>query len=108
MNRMPENFTGPILPVVKDKTFENERVLLDGFTYEGCTFLRCRLVYSGGSVHTPGSKFSPGCTVELWDAAARTASLLQGLCDSIPEIRLQMFPNWQSWNRDNSGSSTVH
>lgn len=105
---MPENFADHLLKVVEDKTFENERIVLDGYTYARCTFLRCRLVFSGGLFSMPGSKYSPGCTVELLDAAARTANLLQGLCDTSPGIRSQIFPNWQSWNRDNPGSPTVH
>jgi hypothetical protein len=105
---MPENFPEHLLKVVEDRRFENERVVLDGHTYARCTFFRCRLVYSGGLFSAPGSMFSPNCTVELLEAAARTASLLQGLCEASPGIRLQIFPNWQSWKRDNPRSPTVH
>lgn len=34
---------------VRGKTFRNERVLLDGFDYEGCTFENVTLVYNGGA-----------------------------------------------------------
>ena len=33
----------------RDRTFENESILLDGNTFSGCTFRNCRLVFKGMS-----------------------------------------------------------
>lgn len=33
--------------VVTNKTFTQDRITLDGFTYKDCTFDRCLLIYSG-------------------------------------------------------------
>src|ERR1700688_1330075 len=108
---MPENLPSlpaPLLRVVEGKTFENEPVVLDGYTYSRCVFLRCRIVYSGHPFHLHECKFLNGCLFEFRDAANSTLGLIQQLCNSQPEFRLQMFPDWQSWNRDNPGSRTVH
>jgi hypothetical protein len=104
---MPENFPEHLLKVVEGKTFEKQTIVLDGYTYSRCVFLRCQIVYSGGIFHTHECKFSPGCTMELLDAAGRTGSLIQGLCDTIPSLRSQLFPNWQSWRPENPGTSTI-
>ena len=108
---MPENLPPlppPLLRVVEGKTFENETVVLDGYTYSKCVFLRCRIVYSGHLHHLHECKFLTGCSFEFRDAAYSTLGLIQKLCNSHPEFRSQFFPDWQSWKRDNPGSPTVH
>lgn len=38
--------------MAKTKTFQNERIVLDGATYDGCTFERCELVFLGAAATT--------------------------------------------------------
>ena len=76
------------MATVKDSAFENVAVRLDGTEYQGCSFRRCTLVYSGGLL--PG--FSD-CTFEAcgWhfeEAAGRTVMFIRAFAQAMgPEGR---------------------
>ena len=87
-----------------DKKFQNVTEIIDGNSYERCTFLGCNIIYRGGGI----PKFS-ACTLESckWtfeDAARRTIALLKGINsgmgaggkqlveETIQEIRAPFFP----------------
>lgn len=59
---------------IRDRTFRNEDVELDGNEYTNCSFSRCRMIFRGTAV--PGFH-SCGFDELLWkfeDAAARAAA----------------------------------
>lgn len=97
---MPDDSAERPLNVVEGKTFEKERIVLDGYRYSRCAFLNCEIAYSGGWYSLDGCKMS-GCRLVFSHAAHRTLQLLQGLCNN-PESRSQLFPAWISWRRDDS------
>jgi hypothetical protein len=90
-----------LLRVVENRTFRQEKVVVDGHSFSKCIFFQCHLVYSGGAFHQHDCQLSPGCHWEFLDAAHRTLNMIRSLCDTIPSIRSELFPNWQSWVRDN-------
>lgn len=75
--------------------YTQETVLLDGETFDGCEFKRCRMVYAGGEVPVfEGCRFedcdwrfegAAGRTLEhlkvVWGAGAK--ALVQGLIKEI-------------------------
>jgi len=70
-------------PEFRDKTFEDETVHLDGNAYIGCTFVECRLIFSGlGRVRFVVCRFD-GCRGEMEGAAQETLGFLAKLC-AIP------------------------
>jgi len=96
-----------LLAVVENQTFQQEKVVLDGRLFSKCMFRQCTLVYSGGDYKTHECIVSPGCQWEFLGAANRTMNTIRTLCDTIPSLRSQFFPNWQSWRPENPGTSTV-
>jgi len=98
--------TETILSVVENKRFEREKVILDGHLFSKCVFVKCTLVYSGGEYNTHECAMSPGCQFEFLDAANRTLNTIRMLCDTIPSLRSELFPNWRSWNLD-QGRETI-
>lgn len=95
---MPDDSAEHPLHLIEGRTFEKERIVLDGYGYSRCVFSDCVIAYSGGWFSLDQCTQS-GCHVELKDAAHRTLQLLQGLCNN-PESRSQLFPAWTSWGRD--------
>lgn len=64
---------------VRDRTFRNETVEIDGKRFTNCSFDGCVLKYSGGDV-----EFGPRCSVEdsrprFADEARKTVLLLHAL-----------------------------
>lgn len=49
--------TRKVRTTVSGRTFRNEKVLLDGYRYEGCTFINCTLIYNGGAGELRNNKF---------------------------------------------------
>jgi len=60
----------------RDKTFENQEILLDGNVFTGCTFRNCRIVVRGEAGAIVGA-----CTFEnaKWVLKGPAASTLQFL-----------------------------
>jgi hypothetical protein len=90
-----------LLKVVENKIFRQQKVTLDGYMFSKCVFVQCEIVYSGGYYETHECELSPGCRWAFEDAANRTLEMIRTLCDTNSELRSQLFPNWQSWVRDN-------
>ena len=67
---------------VRDRTFNDQRIQLDGQLFTSCTFVRCILVYAGGD----GGGIS-GCTInncvwKLEGAAANTVGFMAAMYHS--------------------------
>ena len=52
--------------------FDKQDIILDGQEYEGCTFVDCRLLFSGGEPPMLSNNTYVRCTWELTGAALRT------------------------------------
>jgi hypothetical protein len=48
---------GAQMKVIKDQTFENESVPLDGYIYDHCTFVNACLLYDGGPYQLQSATF---------------------------------------------------
>lgn len=73
--------------IVRNQTFGNTAVPLDGITYDACSFVECRLVYSGtGQVGLTNCSFR-GCSFGFEGAAANTVAFLNALA-SDPGLRM--------------------
>jgi hypothetical protein len=84
-------------------TYENETVTLDNNAFEGCTFVGCRLVYSGvGTVGLSGCHLQD-CTFHFEGAAGNAVAFLNalagdpGLRSALPHI----IPNLERRGRVN-------
>lgn len=63
----------------KNRTFEDQRMVLDGHEYDGCTFQRCELVYAGGKLPSLTNNNFDQCRWTFDGAAARTLAFLSGM-----------------------------
>ena len=63
----------------KSCTFRNAVVHVDGHSYHGCRFERCRLVYSGGDLPSMVDCEFLRCRWTLDGAAARTLRLMKAM-----------------------------
>ena len=68
-----------MLSEVKDQTFRNATVDVDGNRFVNCQFFNCVLRYKGGQYGWQGTVFHPDCVWRLDDCALRTARLLSDL-----------------------------
>ena len=67
------------------KTFQDERIILDGHTYDGCTFERCELVFFGAAVTTLTNNHMIDCTWRFEGNAALTLAFLRALAEGGAE-----------------------
>jgi hypothetical protein len=63
----------------QQREFVDETVMLDGNSYENCSFTRCRFVYAGGALPTITAPSMRDCEWELTETAGRVLILLRGL-----------------------------
>lgn len=63
----------------RDKTITGERVMLDGNTFTGCTFEKCRLVFKAMDVCTLGACRFIDCGWEFEGPAATALKFLTAL-----------------------------
>lgn len=64
----------------RDRTFEDERIYVEGQTFTGCTFRRCRFVFTGVALtHHMTANTIEGFSVEFEGPALNTVGFLQGL-----------------------------
>ncbi len=68
MPAQPSDFMA--LVEAKERKFSNETVVIDGTSYQNCSFDRCKIIYRGGPTRLVSCYISPGCAIELQDAAA--------------------------------------
>ena len=64
------------LPVIKDRTYSNTTVFMDGTRYENCRFIKCRLLYSGGPGEASLCYFAPDTQ---WAFSASAAAVVETL-----------------------------
>jgi predicted RNA methylase len=65
------------LRVVKDRSFVNQTLHLDGVSYENCHFIGCTLVYSGGEADVSSCYVHAGTVWKLQGPAAMTVRVLE-------------------------------
>lgn len=66
-------------PTVRDVTFRNEDVTVDGKRFEGCSFNNSSLVYSGGGLPSFANCEFNNVTLQFSGAASNTLRYLNGL-----------------------------
>lgn len=70
------------MAVQKNKSIENQTIILDGSEFDHCELRDCTLVFKGQEqVKLEHCRIS-GCTWEFEDAALRTVMMLKGLWQS--------------------------
>jgi hypothetical protein len=62
-----------------EETFRDLRVALDGNEYRGCKFIKCVLVYSGGTPPVLVDNLMTHCRWEFEGAAIRTVSFMAAI-----------------------------
>ena len=63
----------------KDETFTDDKILLDGNEYVGCTFKACELQYGGGQPPFMNNNDIGDSQFSFVDAAANTLQFLSAL-----------------------------
>jgi uncharacterized protein YjbI with pentapeptide repeats len=66
-------------PTVRDVTFRNEDVNVDGKRFEGCTFSNSSLIYSGGQLPSFANCEFSNVSLQFSGAASNTLRYLNGL-----------------------------
>ena len=66
----------------RDRTFEHQRITLDGNTFTGCTFRHCELVFSGTADLWLVANHITECVYTFTGPATRTLQFLQALYHS--------------------------
>lgn len=67
-----------LMETIEGQTFENQRVVLDGVQYNGCTFKNCSLIILGGEFGLANNTITR-CFWKFEGAAANTLKILQML-----------------------------
>ena len=68
---------GAVLKLVKEQTFENESVPLDGYNYDHCTFVNSCLLYDGGPYQLQSATFKDHWKVCVKDEPLKNYAALQ-------------------------------
>ena len=63
----------------RDKTFENERITIDGDTFTGCTIRNCVLVFAASQPFTFNSNTLSDSRVEFVGGAGATLQIMKNL-----------------------------
>ncbi|HTE53657.1 MAG TPA: hypothetical protein VK698_22535 [Kofleriaceae bacterium] len=66
---------------VTAQAFVDERIILDGHTYDGCTFERCELVFNGAAPTVLTNNSIVDCTWRFEGSAAVTLAFLRALVE---------------------------
>jgi hypothetical protein len=64
-----------------DAKFTDEQIVLDGRTFDGCTFVRCELVFKGEAPTVLTNNSIVDCTWRFEGSAALTLAFLRALVD---------------------------
>lgn len=65
------------LPESNGKVYEKADVMLDGISFQNCTFRDCRLIYKGGPARMISCYIAPGVQWMLVESAAFVLQFLQ-------------------------------
>jgi hypothetical protein len=60
-------------------TFTDESLVVDGNEYTGCRFVRCEIIFAGGSLPTMDSNFFDECRWKFDGPAARAIQFMAAL-----------------------------
>lgn len=75
-----------------NRTFEGEKIAVDGCTFKGCSFFRCELIYSGGKCPYLEDCAEDNETKWSFDgSAAETVSLIRNLATTHPEEMMDLI-----------------
>ena len=66
------------METLRDRTIENQTIILDETRLVNCTLRHCMVFYRGGDYHFENTSF-PHCTIRLEGAAKRTQRFLGDL-----------------------------
>jgi hypothetical protein len=70
--------------------FKDQRVLLDGESYERCEFKQCVIVYRGGPLSDLVGCSFHDCRFELEDAAQRTLEFLNAIYHGFGDVGMRL------------------
>ena len=63
---------------IRDRTLQEETVVLDGHRFSNCHLVDCEIRYSGGAFVLEGTSLT-GCTFTFGGAAQRTLTMMRTL-----------------------------
>jgi len=88
-----------VLELIENTTFAAGSVVnMDGKHFLNCTFGDgCVIQFTGAPYMFEQCGFGQPMHLRLGGPATATLSLIRMLCDSFPEMRLELFPNWKTW-----------
>nr|DAL09305.1 MAG TPA_asm: LH3 HEXON-INTERLACING CAPSID protein, CAPSID PROTEIN, BETA-HELIX [Caudoviricetes sp.] len=75
---------------IKSCTFEDTNVLLDGFSYENCTFTRCKIVYSATDTFALVNNRFNDCKWSFEGPAGNTLQFLKAMYKDMGDFGKQM------------------
>lgn len=78
-------YDNQVLPEIKQRSYHNQAVVLDGASYQQCTFNNCHLIYRGGPCRMASCYIGPGCSWQFENEASYVLQFLQ-------EIGWQIVP----------------
>jgi hypothetical protein len=78
------------LPVIRDKKFSNESIVLDGQHFDHCQFDHCALIYRGGYYGLTDCIYRYP-TWRFEDSANRTVELIRRIGSTEPGFRTWLF-----------------
>ena len=67
------------LPVISGRTFTEQIVVVDGFSYERCRFVDCMIQYSGGAAEILDCELSANTIWDFRGSAASTIRILEAV-----------------------------
>lgn len=70
--------------------FADQRILLDGESYDRCTFDKCVVVYRGGQLASLVNCSFNDCRFELEDAAQRTLEFLNAIYHGFGDVGMRL------------------
>ncbi len=77
---------------IRNQRITQQRVVLDGTQYEGCTFDKCQIVYRGGDIPSLVGNTFHECQWALEGAADRTVGFMRSLFHGgLPELIERTF-----------------
>jgi hypothetical protein len=100
MNDDPIDDARAELELVAKTLFAPASVIrLDGKKFVGCKFESCTIEYLGEPFELQECEIEGRINWKFGRRARRCLDLLRMLCDSFPEYRSEIFPNWEQWKR---------
>src|SRR5262245_48193739 len=75
-------------PTIVDRWFKDETLHIDGYTFQGCRFDRCKLVTESGTFNFENCYISPDCELFFDGTALKVVRLLMHHLQIIGKINL--------------------